>query len=381
MRILLTERQLGSLQREIFEKDPLGFFCSKTSEDSPYCELKKIRDLEKNEEVINNFNKNFGILLNFFYSKGSFKYNRSLLRDILEELIHYDPDRVFSFVDLLGDFISEKKFSNSRTKQALVSLKKSKKRIGPEKLADYLKNIRFMGYTEYEDSFSGEDFIPHKTKLTLTYRCNDELDDTLHNLINQVNFGEKEIGDLVSKIKSCLNSSLSGSKKYIKSDIKLQRNLYTIEDGNKVKIFNSGNVFEVKKFDYEVDSYLSEFFSIFKSSKLSPIKQEILPIYNQIIQEIYEWINTEFSEFPQQIGNTISGIVFDNNIIVPSKYIEYYWSNKGQRGCDELRLSIRFRVKPEFNEIEGFVYTKDSDVLEKTMKQITKTDREKIVCN
>lgn len=381
MKIILTERQISSIQKKIFDEDPLNYFCSRTEEGSPYCELVRLRSSEKNEEIVNSFNKNFLILLNFFYPNHAYRYQKSLLRDILTEFLTYDKERIFSFVDLLGDFISQEKFSRSRTKAALVLLKRAKKKIQPEKLAEYLKNIRYMGYTEYEDSFVGDDFIPYKTKLSLSYKCSDELDETLYELIGQVKVGSREINDLISKMKDCLNSTLSQSRDYIKSDIKLKRDLYVMDNDRKIKIFNSGDVFEVKKFDYEVDSYLSEFFSIFKSSKLSPIKAHILPIYNKIIQELYNWISVNFSDFPQKVGNTISGIIFDNNVIVPSKYIEYYWSNKGQRGCNELRLSIRFRIKPEFNQIDGFVYTKDLDVLEKTTKQITKGEREKIVCN
>jgi hypothetical protein len=380
MKIILTERQINSIQKKIFEDDPLKYFCSRTEEGSPFCKLLQLRSTEKNEEIVNNFNKNFLNLLRFFYPKFGYRYQKSLLRDILVEFLNYDEERVFSFVDLLGDFVSQEKFSNSKTKEALVLLKRAKKKINPEKLADYLKNIRYMGYTEYEDSFVGDDFIPHKTKLSLSYKCNDELDETLYELINQIKTGSKEINDLISKMKDCLNSTLSINKDYIKSDIKSKRDLYVIENDKKVKIFSSGDLFEVKKFDYEVDSYLSEFFSIFKSSKLSPIKSNILPTYNKIIQEIYEWINKSFPNLPQKIGDAISGIVFDNNVIIPSKYIEYYWSNKGQRGCNELRLSIRFRVKPEFNKIEGYIYTQDSEILEKTTKEITKTDREKIIC-
>jgi hypothetical protein len=174
---------------------------------------------------------------------------------------------------------------------------------------------------------------------------------------------------------------LSSTKNLVKSDIRLKNNLYILDGDEKIQVFKTNDTFEVKKFDYEIDSYLSEFFSIFKESKLSSIKSEILPIYNKIIQEIYLYINKSFPDFPQKVGESLAGIVFDDNIIIPSKYIEFYWSNKGQRGCDELRLSIRFRVKPEYTDIDGYYYELNNPILEKVKKQITKGEREKIVCN
>ena len=46
-----------------------------------------------------------------------------------------------------------------------------------------------------------------------------------------------------------------------------------------------------------------------------------------------------------KISDNVDGIMYDRNIIVLKRDIEFYWSNKGQRGCDERRLSIRFRIK------------------------------------
>jgi hypothetical protein len=381
MKIIISEQQLSLLKNNEIESDYLKFFCKKSGSDSIYCQLLELRNTEKNEEIVEKFNENFKNLINFFYSKGSYRYNKSIVRDILSEFLRYDKERIFSFIKLLSDFISQKKFSESKTKKVLSTLKNSKRSLTPEKLEDFLKNVRFMGYSEYEDSFIGNEFEAYKTKLVLSYKCNQDLEYKLYDLIQKVQIGEHEIDILISKLKNCLYSTMSTTKNLVKSDIRLKNNLYTLEDGEKVQIFKTNDIFEVKKFDYEIDSYLSEFFSIFKESKLSAVKSQVVPIYNKIINEIYLYINKSFPDFPQKVGESLAGIVFDDNIIVPSKYIEFYWSNKGQRGCDELRLSIRFRVKPEYTTIEGYHYELNNPILEKTTKQITKGDRQKITCS
>jgi hypothetical protein len=75
----------------------------------------------------------------------------------------------------------------------------------------------------------------------------------------------------------------------------------------------------------------------------------------------------------------MSGIIYEGDVIVPSEYIELYWSNKGQRGCDEKRLSIRFRIKPEYNSIKAYQF-KDSNTLEPLVLPVKSTQREKVTC-
>jgi len=78
----------------------------------------------------------------------------------------------------------------------------------------------------------------------------------------------------------------------------------------------------------------------------------------------------------------MEGIVYENYTIVPIDYIDFYWSNVGQRGCNELRLSIRFRIKQEYQNktIETYIFNKNSDILEKKELRVSKQEVEKIVC-
>ena len=130
-----------------------------------------------------------------------------------------------------------------------------------------------------------------------------------------------------------------------------------------------------------IDSYLSEFFSIFKQSSLSSEKPIYIKLYNQLIDKLFIWLNTTPSaqKYLNKVRSQMSGIIYEGDLIVPIEYIDLYWSNKGQRGCDEKRLSIRFRIKPEYNKISGY-YFKDKSILEPTSLDVTTKDREKIVC-
>ena len=78
----------------------------------------------------------------------------------------------------------------------------------------------------------------------------------------------------------------------------------------------------------------------------------------------------------------MKGIVYENYTIVPIEYIDFYWSNVGQKRCDELRLSIRFRIKSEYENktIEVYVFNRTSDILEKKQLQVSKRAVEKVVC-
>ena len=150
-------------------------------------------------------------------------------------------------------------------------------------------------------------------------------------------------------------------------------------DGN--VLFPSGSNFEVKKMDPFIDSYLSEFFSIFKESSLLGEKPIYIKLYNELIDKLFVWLNNQPSaqEYLNKVKSEMSGIIYEQDLIVPIKYVELYWSNRGQRSCDEKRLSIRFRIKPEFTKIDGF-YFEDRDTLEPVTLDVKTKNKEKIIC-
>jgi hypothetical protein len=128
-----------------------------------------------------------------------------------------------------------------------------------------------------------------------------------------------------------------------KSDLKVKSDLMVGED----VIIPQGSSIEVKKFDYEIDSYFSEYFAIYKNSDIPEIayEEDFKDLYNYIIDSIFKNVEKNGQYMINKISDNVDGIMYDRNIIVLKKDIEFYWSNKGQRGCDERRLSVRFRIK------------------------------------
>ena len=130
-----------------------------------------------------------------------------------------------------------------------------------------------------------------------------------------------------------------------------------------------------------IDSYLSEFFSIFKETEKIAFKGEYVDMYNELIQRIFEWLvsNPSAEDYLNKVKSQICGIIYEYDTIVPIEYIDLYWSNKGQRGCNEKRLSIRFRIKEKTNEIKTFRY-RNQDELIPVIKTVPYTEKEKVIC-
>jgi hypothetical protein len=254
--------------------------------------------------------------------------------------------------------------------------------IVPDDLEDILKNVREKEYSKYEKEFEGDYFDLSRTALSLQYKCGEDLDNNFLEKIQRFkSVSTDDFQKLLLKIKNCVKSSLS-DKVVIKSDIVSKTPLYVVDNGKKTEVFPSGSNFEVKKMDVNIDSYLSEFFSIFKQSKNKQYKGSHLEIYNSVIRGLYEWVKGEGQEYLDSIKNNMEGIVYENYTIVPIKFIDFYWSNVGQRGCNELRLSIRFRIKPDYQNktIDTYIFNKNSDILEKKQLYVAKKEVEKVVC-
>jgi hypothetical protein len=106
-----------------------------------------------------------------------------------------------------------------------------------------------------------------------------------------------------------------------------------------------------------------------------------IKLYNELIQRVYEWLvnSKEAKDYLDKVKSQIGGIIYEYNTIVPIEYIDLYWSNKGHRGCDEKRLSIRFRIMPGVNEIKTFRFKKE-DELDVVVKPVTNNEKEKVIC-
>jgi hypothetical protein len=96
---------------------------------------------------------------------------------------------------------------------------------------------------------------------------------------------------------------------------------------------------------------------------------------------VFDWLvsNPSATDYLEKVKSQIGGIIYEYDTIVPIEYIDLYWSNKGQRGCNEKRLSIRFRIKEKINEIRTFRY-KNKDELIPMVKTVPYVEKEKVIC-
>ena len=386
MNVLISESQyikLGGMLKEnqkelfdMFDTDYLNLLYrnSKKGPNNPAYKLLALRASLENESLIRDLNKSIETLYKFFNRK-----NSGLLPKILE-LSLVDRNKTINDLKIVSDFINDSDFNDDVTKKQLIKLRNLT--VVPDDLEDILKNVREKEYSKYEKGFEGDYFNLKRTALSLQYKCGDDLDKSFLKKIEKFkNVSPREFEELLINIKNCVKSSL-GEKVVIKSDIVSKTPLYVMDNGVKTEVFPSGSNFEVKKMDVNIDSYLSEFFSIFKQSKNKDYKGPYLEIYNSVIRGLYDWVKGEGQEYLNSIKNNMEGIVYENYTIVPIEYIDFYWSNVGQRGCNELRLSIRFRIKSEYENktIEAYVFNQTSDILEKKQLRVSKQSVEKVVC-
>ena len=242
---------------------------------------------------------------------------------------------------------------------------------------EFLSSVRKKAYTEYEDSLVGPYMSAYKTFLKLNFSCDDIEEKTFKEIVRNVKSGVREFDIIVDTLFNCIINNLPQNKP-IKADLKADSDYFN----NGKLIFPFGSLFEVKMMDVESDSYLSEFFSIFKQSEtIEELKLTHLDIYNKIITKLYKKLKT--SEIAQQfldnIKNNIAGIFFDKNIVVPIEYINIYWSDKGQKLCKEKRLSIRFKIVDK--NVVSYIYDKNSTELKINSNPINVVDFTEINCD
>jgi Fe-Mn family superoxide dismutase len=350
----------------------IDYLCKQSKvEGSPYCQLKNFRDGLEDQYLVNELEQSMFILDQFFGKKnvGTFP--------VIIQLSLQDKSRTVNFLDLVSNFIVDKNYDNDQVKKIL-----NKQRYTttiPNDIEGLLAYARQKEHSKYEDRFSGEYFEKNLTKLQLDYKCSDDAKETLIDLLRKIHSGTETLNYTFFQITSCLSKSFKKGSYYIKADLVTKQDL---KDENGDVIFPVGSFFEVKKMDPFIDSYLSEFFSIFKQTSLSNEKPIYIKLYNELIDKLFTWLNSKSSaqEYLDKVRSQMAGIIYEGDLIVPIKYIDLYWSNKGQRGCDEKRLSIRFRIKPEFSSINGYFF-RDKNTLESVTLNVKSKDREKIVCS
>jgi Fe-Mn family superoxide dismutase len=373
---LYTSKLKTSLNENLIKEDEglpqnsniLTELCNTQMEGRPFCDLLEISNNLGSDSKVD-LEIALEILVNYFRYK-----NIGLLPRVVELAIQ-DEGRTVSYLSLLASFIEDDDFDNTETKRVLDRQRKSTK--VPSNLEDLLKQARGLEHQKYESRFYGDYFDKKSTYLKLDYSCDDDPKDTLFTLLGRVKSKEKTIDVIYNQMVRCIQKSFDSGTYYLKADVVSTKDL-TYEDN---VIFKSGTNFEIKKMDPFIDSYLSEFFSIFKESALKEFKGEYLAMYNELIQRVYNWLlrNKSAEDYLEKIKSQIGGIIYEYETIVPIEYIDLYWSNKGQRGCDEKRLSIRFKIKDGVNEIRTFRFVDKQELVPAT-KPIPNSEKQKVIC-
>ena len=272
------------------------------------------------------------------------------------------------YLKTISGFIGKEELTPQEKKQKKQRLKRLNKYTNETELDDILRAIRHDAYDKYEKSFNGEVFNKNRTGLQLEYKCSPSKEN-FFDLVNSVVTNEKSEKEIVDNITNCIKNTINNAK-VTKADL---INIKPLKLENGEVIFPENSYFEVKKITPTADSYLSEFFSVFKKSEYTEFKPTHLKIYNNIIYGIYDWIRENGTKFLSDVRKNLAGIILDNYTLIKIEDIDLYWSFLGQRGESEYRLAIRYRIKQGKN-VTGYQCDPKSDILEP--KVITPGTRE-----
>ena len=365
------------------KEDFIYYLCNQATKrklkSSPFCDLKTYYDqTPAKEKVLSAI-----LTIHKFLVEGTHGLNRGVFPKLVRIALNTEDPAQTLYI--IAEFINDKTYDKDETK---IKLKKYKgKDYAPLNLDDFLTVIRSKEYSQYEDSLTKNELKLTRTVLQLEYNCTDDIDMTLIKLLEVIKKSDddkkyEKFNEIFTKVTNCLYSFMNSDDKVIKADALYDLESPMMYDGKPVIV--PGDYIEIKKMDPEVDSYLSEFFSIFKQSKLAKTKKkDYIILYNYFVDMLFEWILTNGEVYRQKVLDGMSGIIYDKNVFVPRDQIDVYWSNKGQRGCDERRLSLRFRLKPGLKNMVGYVYEpgKGVDSLTKTeVRDLPQEFKERNVC-
>ena len=382
MKILISESQYYRL----FETTDLEFgeptdltsgetnnyiydLCQKREESDtlPYCQLYEFWKTLTNQDEKDSLNESVRVL----YDDVTSRLGNGILPKIIKSAL--DSNNIVQYLKTISDFIHNADFNEEETRKRLSKLKPD---TSYDDLERVLTDIRYNAYQEYENSFVGEGkvFDKNATNLTLDYRATKTDENSFFNLVKQIKNDETKkeniTNEIIKHIDRSIDEFIKDTKK-LKADVKSNQPL--LYKGN--VIFSTNTYFEIKKFAPNVDSHLSEFFSIFKQSYIIGKKSEYIQTYNELINDIYKNVKDKHSEFLENIKSKIGGIILDNYTIIKIEDVDLYWSFLGQRKKDEFRLSIRYQLKPD-KEIIGYKCNPNSVELEKV--KIAQGNRERI---
>lgn len=341
-------------------------------QDSIYCSLAELLDnlpVNLAEETYQ------AILILYKFFKPLKKDNRVIFTKTIEAVLkNENPGNALR---LIAKFLIDKDFKEDDVKKTLIKFR-NEESVPQDQLEEFLKKARFKEYSKYEESFEGENFELLRGVSKLSHgQVNPETgkSESFFRLILAVYEGRVDLNSFVEAVAEAVLKTDVEDLLY-KSDLNVKKDLKV----DQTVIIPAGSSIEVKKFDYEMDSYFSEYFSIYKKSDLPEIthQEDFKNLYTQIINGIFNIVKERGQFMINKIYNNVDGIMFDKNIIVLKNDLEFYWSNKGQRGCDEPRLSIRFRIKN--SEITTYVYNSKTHSDQLIPQEISLNPKPKVFC-
>ena len=291
-----------------------------------------------------------------FYRERITTDNRTLFRKTAEVILkNENPSIAFK---LIATYLQDPDININEKVARLRSFIQKNGEIREAELEDFLRAARAIEYSKYEESFAGNHFDLIRGYIELKHGHDES---SFHKIISGILTKKYDINE---SIKIITDTILNTSRTDLigKADLSLKSALI---DTNENIILDKGSKVEVKKMDYRLDSYFSEFFAIYKNPKNFPeyINDPVfILVYNRVIDGVYLQLKERGEGLLETIGNSIDAIVYEKNRIILMDDIELYWSNKGQRGCDDHRLTIRYRLnKPN---VVSYIYTNNNPVLE-----------------
>ncbi len=370
LNILVTDSQYKILNETVNQDNIILKLCGRDKEFNIFCSLFDYyttlnsdlqTDLVTSIEELNDY----------------FRIKKVGMFPAIVKLALQTPEKTVNYLKLIAEFIDDKKFDKTETKR-ILNKQKNRTDISVDDVDQLVRDARKLEHQKYEERFHGNFFKKKTTFLRLDYTCDDDVKETLFEILTRVGSKERTIDEVFEQVKRCILKTFEKGIYYVKADLESSTDFTCSGE----TIFSAGSNFEVKKMDPFVDSYLSEFLSIFKETEKIQFKGQYIEIYNELIQRLYEWLDSskEAESYLDKVKSQISAIIYEYDIIVPMKYIELYWSNKGARGCGEKRLSIRFRIKQdEGDSLQTYKFINQS-VLTPIVKRITSNEKEKVIC-
>jgi hypothetical protein len=374
-----TKKEKGQLKEEVTEnykksKTKVEYLCKYNKHrgkvNSPFCRLQDLVQSTDDQYVKNEIETSITNLDKFFNKKSVGVF------PMIVELSLKDETQTSNFLKLVSGFIDNEEYDKEYTKKVLQKQKNAN--TVPDNLPELLAYARFKEHQKHEQRYVGKYFKSTPTRLQLNYRCSDDAKEKMVDTLMKIHNSEETLDFFFFRMTNCLSVSFKSGSYYIKADLQSDEDLKD-EDGN--IIFPKNSYFEAKKMDPFIDSYLSEFFSIFKESAIADKRPIIGDLYNKLIDKIFIWLNKNQNakNYLDKVKSKMSGIIYEGDIIIPSEYIQLYWSNKGQRGCDEKRISIRFRINPEFKEVNAYKFI-DSNTLESVKFIVPQNEKKLVIC-